>query len=105
MNKRTKVKILKSALASITIEFNSTSYSLVNRRGLCFHLCKACNEILGKDNHDISYYEITSFFGINKPKNSGNFYWFPLNEKGFNKRVALLNKAIKKLSSPTKKKS
>lgn len=105
MNKRTKLKILKSTVASITIEYSESEY---NRRGLCYHLDKACNEILGNYNPNIpSYSELTSFFGINKPKNTNydSWYWFPLNEEGFNKRVTLLNKAIKKLSSPTKKKS
>lgn len=105
MNKRTKVKILKSALASITIEYSASEY---NRRGLCYHLDRSCDEILGIGSSKIpSYHELTSFFGINKPKNTNydSWYWFPFNEEGFNKRVALLKKAIKKFSSPRKKKS
>lgn len=102
MNKRLKVKILKQALASITVEFHKKPREW--RHGLCYHIKNACIDALEENcdsyNFPGEYEQIISFFGIKKPKevNANSYYWFPLDEEGFYKRVKLLKKAIKKLS-------
>ena len=50
---------------------------------------------------DYSLFVVPPFLEKYKPKNVGEYYWFPFNV-GRQKRIAILNKAIKELKAKLK---
>jgi hypothetical protein len=92
MKTERKIEILENAKAIIK------SFSKNRRgKGLCFAIAEGLTRL--ESEKQCPYFSM-EFLGIEEPKPiKDSLYWFELNKEGDNKRIKIINKAIKKLKT------
>lgn len=85
---KTKIALIKGTISRLKKDFTTS---------ICFALEDEAIALGKKAFSNLRYDQMCELIGIPKPLNAGSLFWFPRNESGQRKRLAILRRRLKQL--------